>query len=159
LASVVAALLGAILDSGPLETASLVIALLGLLLGMRAVWLLFSLSPERARSRLVIELLADSIRAVRASEDHGEADVGELDTEDHVPAWFAGRDPASPLLQTGVSIELVPATMRAYAEAGDVEAMSRLVEEVDAAAVAGLHPDADSYLAAVDTVLGVQRRI
>jgi hypothetical protein len=163
LASVVAALFGGIFESETLRVVSLAVALLGLLLGARALWRLFSLSPERGRSRLVVELLAASIRACRGSADRGEADVGEIDTEDHVPAWFVAPASLAPKRGVGVSIERVPAVMRAYADRGDAEAMSRLVDEVDAAAAAGLGPDGwpdtDSYLAAVDTVLGVQRRV
>jgi hypothetical protein len=163
LASVAAALIATGSDSDFLPALSLTLSLIGLLLGARALWGLFSLSSDRGRWKLVVDLLDRSIRDASSSPTGEEADLGEIETEDHVPAWFLSAESAALPHRGGVSIEFVPSVMRSYADRQDSDAMARLVDEVHAAATqalaAGGWPDLDAYLASVDAVLGVQRRI
>ncbi len=164
LASVVAALLAAATrDDGFLRSLSLILALIGLLLGARGLWGLVSLASDRDRRRLVVDLLARSIRHAPADADRGETDVGEIDTEDHVPAWFLSADSPDLPRWGGVSIDSISSVLRSYADRADSDEMSRLVDDVHAALIVALEaggwPDFDSYLSSVDTVLGVQRRV
>jgi hypothetical protein len=163
LGSVVVALLADIADCAFLTSFSLTLALAGLLLGARGLWGLFSLSSDLGRWNLVVDLLARSIRDAGPLVRGEEAELGEIDTEDHVPAWFAGAGAAGLPHSGGVSIEFVPSVLRTYADRRDPDAISRLVDEVHAAALRALADDgwADlgAYLGSVDAVLGVQRRL
>jgi|GEM_PF-3038640 len=163
LASVVVALLATALDCAYLDALALSLAAVGLLLGARGLWGLFSLSSDRGRRDLVVDLLAGSIRDAPGGHPPEGTDLGEIETEDHVPAWFLSAE--SPVLphRGGVSIEYVPSVLRAYADRKDPDALSNLVDEVHAAAVLALEEggqaDADARFGSVDTVLGVQRRV
>lgn len=88
LASVVVALIATATDNAFLGAFGLTLALVGLLLGARGLWGLVALSSDRGHYALVVELLADSICRARPVPRPEYVDLGEIDTEDHVPAWF-----------------------------------------------------------------------
>jgi hypothetical protein len=162
LASVAAALLATVIDDDFLNAFGLTLALVGLAMGAWALRGLFSLSSDRGRRKLVVELLADSIRRSELAPGSDDVDLGEVDTEDHVPAWFlsAGTPPEAPS-NSGVLIGQVPNVLRLYADRRDPDAIIRLVDEVHAAATLALSEDdwggREAYLARIDTLLRVQR--
>lgn len=163
LVSVVVALVGAAIDNAFLGAYGLALALVGLLLGAWGLRGLFSLSSDRGRHALVVDRLAASIRGSDPVPRDDDCDLGEVDTEDHVPVWFlGGRSPGSPG-DSGVTIEQVPSVLRLYADRRDPGAIARLVEEVHAAAIKALSEDGwgdpGEYLARVDTLLSAQRGI
>jgi hypothetical protein len=163
LASVVAALLASASGDAFLDSLSITLALVAVPLGALGLWGLVSLSSDRGRRKLVVDLLARSIRSAEPPAGGEEADLGEIDTEDHVPTWFLGSDPPRPPRLSGVSIELVPSTLRLYADRRDSEAIVRLIDEVHAAAVAALGEGGwgklDDRLGRIDRLLFVQRSV
>lgn len=164
LVSVVVALVATAIDNAFLGAFGLTLALVGLLLGARGLWGLFSLSSDRGRHALIVDLLSSSIRrsAPSPDQDH-EPDLGEVDTEDHVSAWFLSAGSHEGPMGSGVSIELVPAVLRLYADRRDLDAIVRLVDEVLAAATQALDEDDwggfDRYLERIDTLLSVLRNM
>lgn len=161
LASVAIALVAVAIDSAFLSAFGLILALVGLALGARGLWGLFALSSDRGRHELVVDLLADSIRRAEPVAIPESLDLGDIDTEDHVPAWFSSVETAEAPSGRGVSIGLVPGTLRLYADRGDADAIVRLVDEVHAAAIRALADrdwgGPDLRLARVDRLLGVLR--
>ncbi|HET6997953.1 MAG TPA: hypothetical protein VFI03_05125, partial [Solirubrobacterales bacterium] len=163
LGSVVTALLAGAIDSAFLSAFSLTLALVAVPLGARGLWGLISLSSDQGRWQLVVNLLARSILEAGSGSRPSSPDLGEIETDDHVPASFltAGA-PARPQ-GTGIAIELVPGVLREYADRRDLEAIVRLISEVHAGARqafdAGPATDFDGYLNSVDTVLHTQRQM
>lgn len=161
LASVVVALVAVAVDNAFLSAFGLSLALVGLALGARGLWGLFALSSDRGRHALIVDLLAGSIRRAPPLPSPEAPDLSEIDTEDHVPAWFSSVETAEAPGGGGVSIELVPGTLRLYADRGDPGAIVRLVDEVHAAAIRALADGdwggPDQRLARVDRLLGVLR--
>jgi len=162
LGSVFIALLAAALDSALLRTCSLILAVAAMALGAWGLWGLISLSSERGRRSLVVDLLADSILLVEPSR-HDPADLGEIDVEDHVPAGFLNAGELRQPRRTGVSIEQVPWVLGEYADRRELESIVRLVDEVHAGGRKALERagalEPDRYLHSVDTMLHVQRSI
>jgi hypothetical protein len=164
LGSVVAALLSAALDSAFLSSLSLTLALVAAPLGTWSLWRLISVSSDRGRWSLVVALLTRSILESEAEgPPRGETDVGDIDTDDHVPTSFLATSSWSPPRRGGVSIEAVPGILREHADRGDVEAIARLVDEVHAAATEAIGRasmrDPNRRLAGIELVLHVQRLI
>jgi hypothetical protein len=163
LASVVAALLAVGFDCDQFRTLSLVLAIAAVPLGTWALWGLISLSSEQGRWNLVVDLLADSILRVQPPSNRVPADLGEIHTEDHVPASFLNAGELRRPRRTGVSIEQVQRVLGEYADRRELEAIVRLVDEVHAGACAALGRagslEFDQYRRSVDYLLHVQRSI
>lgn len=163
LASVVAALLAVGFDCDLLGTFSLTLTIAAVPLGTWGLWGLISLSSEQGRWGLVVDLLADSILRAEPPADGGPADLGEIETEDHVPASFLNVGSLRRPGRTKVSIEQVPTVLCEYADRREHESIVRLVDEVHAGACAALERGAvrgaDRYLKSVDVLLHVQRSI
>ncbi len=164
LGSVVAALLGGALDSSFLSTFSLTLALAAIPLGTWALWGLISLSSDRGRWRLVVDLLADSIvESGKLPHERAGTDLGEIELEDHVPGRFLTAGLPRQPQRTGVSLEQVPGVARTYADRRDLKGVIGLVDEVHAGACAAFERggwvDAEDYLASVDALLSVQREV
>jgi hypothetical protein len=164
LGSVVTALLADAFDSAFLSTLSLTLALVAIPLGTWALWGLISLSSDRGRWRLVVDLLADSIVARgKLPDERADTDLGEIELEDHVPGRFLTAGLPRQPRRTGVSLEQVPGVLRVYADRRDLRAVVGLVDEVHAGACAAFErggwADADGYLASVDALLSVQREV
>jgi hypothetical protein len=163
LASVIIALLSAEIDSSFLSSLALTVALAAIPLASWSLWSLISLSSDRGRWGLVVDLLARSILEVNGPTAPREPDLGDIDTDDHVPAGFLAIGSWSPPQRSGVSIEAVPNIFREYADQRDTEAIVRLIDEVRAAGERALteagSTKCDRYLAGVDTVQRVQRLI
>jgi hypothetical protein len=164
LGSVVTALVAGALDSSFLSTFSLTLALAAIPLGTWALWGLISLSSDRGRRRLVVDLLADSIVASgRLPRRPGGTDLGEIELEDHVPGRFLTAGLPRQPQRTGVSLEQVPGVARTYADRRDLKALIGIVDEVHAGACAAFERggwvDADGYLAGVDALLATQREV
>jgi hypothetical protein len=164
LVSVVVALLAAAIDSAFLNALGLTLTLVGLVLGARALWGIFSLSSDRGRHRLIVDRLAASIRQSEPASGSDDVDLGEVDTEDHVPTWFLGSDSRELSGSGGVSIGQVPSVLGLYADRREPGAIARLVEEVHDAAVMALKEEdwgesSGEYLERIDTLLSVQRGI
>jgi hypothetical protein len=163
LGSVVTALLAGALDSHFLSALSLTLALAAVPLGTWALWGLISLSSERGRWSLVVDLLAQSILRARQPLRREGADLGEIDIEDHVPTSFVRAGELRLPQRTGVSIEHVPRVLCEYADRRDLEAIVRLVDEVHAGAWAALGQAGslagEDYLRSAETLLYVQRTI
>lgn len=163
LASVVTALLAGALDSSFLSSFSLALALVAVPLGTLGLWGLISLSSDQGRWGLVVDLLAGSILEAGREDRPRSPDLGEIDTEDHVPASFLIAGTPSEPQRTGVSLELVPGTLREYADRRDLEAIMGLIDEVHAGARQafgeGDSIDFDVYLGSVDSLLHVQRQM
>jgi hypothetical protein len=161
LGSVVTALLAGALDSDFFSALSLTLAFTAVPLGAWGLWGLISLSSEQGRWELVVDLLADSILHAEPPADTGPADLGELDTEDHVPASFLSVGKLRQPRRTKISIELVPRVLCEYADRRELEPIVRLVDEVHAGACVALESGAvlglDQYLRSVDVLLYVQR--
>ncbi len=163
LASVIAALLSAEIDSSFLSSLALTLALAAIPLASWSLWSLISVSSDCGRWGLVVDLLARSILEVNGPTAPREPELGDIDTDDHVPASFLAIGSWSPPQRSGVSIEAVPNIFREYADRRDTEAIVRLVDEVRAAAERALteagSKECSRYLASVDTVQRVQRTI
>lgn len=163
LGSVIAALLAGAIDSAFLSAFSLTLALTAVPLGTWGLWGLIALSSDQGRWRLVVELLTESIMVAPSHLSVTSPDLGEIDTEDHVPDGFLIAGEARSPRGTGVAIELVPAVLREYADRRDLEAIVGLIDEVHASARAALkrarEVDADGYLRIIDLLLGVQRSV
>lgn len=161
LSSVVTALLAGALDSDLLSTLSLTLALAAIPLGAWGLWGLISLSSEQGRWELVVDLLARSIVRAEPPAAAGPADLGEIDTEDHVPASFLDVGRLRQPHRTKVAIEQVPSVLCEYADRREHEAIVRLVDEVHGGARAALGRgrvrNLDRYLKSVDVLLCVQR--
>lgn len=161
LSSVVTALLAGALDSDFLSTFSLTLAIAAVPLGAWSLWGLISLSSEQGRWALVVDLLAHSILRAEAPASGDPADLGEIDTEDHVPASFLNVGRLRQPRRTKVAIEQVPTVLCEYADRGELESIVRLVDEVHAGACAALERGAIlglyRYLKSVDVLLFVQR--
>ncbi len=163
LSSVLAALVAAALDSDFVGALSLLLALLAIALGTRSLWELVRLSSEQGRWNLVVDLLARSILEVEPRVHPASADLGEINTEDHVPASFINAGEPRRPRRSGVSIGQVPRVLDEYADRRDVGAIVRLVDEVHAGACGALlradSLDFDQYLRCVDTLLLVERSV
>jgi hypothetical protein len=164
LGSVVTALVAGALDSSFLSTFSLTLALAAIPLGTWALWGLISLSSDRGRWRLVVDLLADSIvKAGKARRRRVATDLGEIELEDHVPGRFLTAGLPRQPQRTGVSLEQVPGVLRTYADRRNLKGVIGLVDEVHAGACAAFErggwADADGYLTSVDALLQIQREI
>ncbi len=163
LGSVVTALLAGALDSSFLSAFSLTLALAAVPLGTWGLWGLISLSSDQGRWRLVVDLLAQSILRAPPPDRARQPDLGEIDTEDHVPDSFLTAGVLRRPRRTGVSIEQVPAVLSEYADRRDLEAIVGLVDEVHASACAALDRAGsvsfEQYLTSVDTLLHVQRSV
>jgi hypothetical protein len=163
LGSVVTALLAGALDCDFLSAFSLTLAIAAIPLGAWGLWGLISLSSEQGRWGLVVDLLAHSIMRVEAPADSGPADLGEIATEDHVPASFLGVGRLRRPRRTKVSIEQVPRVLCEYADRRELESIVRLVDEVHAGACTALERGAvlgaERYLRSIDVLLYVQRSI
>jgi hypothetical protein len=164
LGSVVTALVAGALDSPFLSTFSLTLALAAVPLGTWALWGLISLSSDRGRWRLVVDLLADSIiESGKLPRERAGTDLGEIELEDHVPGRFLTAGLPRQPRRTGVSLDQVPDVLRTYADRRDLKGAIGLVDEVHAGACAAFDRggwiDADDYLASVDTLLSIQREV
>lgn len=161
LSSVVTALLAGAFDSDFLSTFSLTLAIAAVPLGTWGLWGLISLSSEQGRWGLVVDLLAHSILRAESLGDGEPADLGEIETEDHVPASFLNVGRLRQPRRTKVAIEQVPTVLCEYADRGELESIVRLVDEVHAGACAALDRGAihglDQYLRSIDVLLFVQR--
>src|SRR4051812_6648117 len=111
LSSVVTALLAGALDSDFLSSFSLTLAIAAVPLGSWSLWGLISLSSEQGRWGLVVDLLAHSIQRAEPPADGDPADLGEIDTEDHVPASFLNVGRLRQPRRTEVAIEQVPTVL------------------------------------------------
>jgi hypothetical protein len=164
LGSVVTALVAGALDSSFLSTFSLTLALAAVPLGTWALWGLISLSSDRGRWRLVVDLLADSIiESGKLPRERAGTDLGEIELEDHVPGRLLTAGLPRQPRRTGVSLDQVPDVLRTYADRRDLKGAIGLVDEVHAGACAAFDRggwiDADGYLASVDTLLSIQREV
>jgi hypothetical protein len=163
LSSVFIGLLADGLDCDHLNVVSLVLALLAVPLGTLSLRELIALSSEQGRWELVVDLLAHSILNVEAPARRFPADLGEIDTEDHVPASFLQAGELRRPQRTGVSIEQVLRVLCEYADRRELESIVRLVDEVHAGACAALEQagglELERYLRSVDNLLYVQRSI
>lgn len=164
LGSVVTALVAGAFDNSFLSTFSLTLAIAAIPLGTWALWGLISLSSDRGRWRLVVDLLADSI--VKAGKAPGRAvgtDLGEIELENHVPGRFLTAGLPRQPQRTGVSLEQVPGVLRTYADRRNLKGAIGLIDEVHAGACAAFErggwTNADGYLASVDALLQVQREV
>lgn len=162
LGSVVTALLAGALDSSFLSAFSLTLALAAVPLGTWGLWGLISLSSDQGRWGLVVDLLAQSILAAGEVKRAPCPDLGEIDTEDHVPASFVAAGLPRLPRQTRVAIEEVPGVLREYADRRDLAAIVGVIEEVHAGAdrafEKGGWADCERYANSVDTLLHVQRQ-
>lgn len=163
LGSVITALLAGAFDSSFLSAFSLTLALAAVPLGTWGLWGLISLSSDQGRWRLVVDLLAQSILAAGEVRREPCPDLGEIDTEDHVPASFVAAGLLRQPRRTRVAIEEVPAVLREYADRRDLGAIVGMIEEVHAGAdrafEKGGWADAERYANSVDALLHVQRQI
>lgn len=163
LGSVVTALLAGAFDNAFLSAFSLTLALAAVPLGTWGLWGLVSLSSDQGRWGLVVDLLAQSIHAAGEVRRVPCPDLGEIDTEDHVPASFVAAGLLRQPRRTRVAIEEVPAVLREYADRRDLGAIVGMIEEVHAGAdrafAKGGWADAERYANSVDALLHVQRQI
>jgi hypothetical protein len=152
LGSVITALLASAFDNSFLSAFSLTLALAAIPLGTWGLWGLVSLSSDQGRWGLVVDLLAQSILAAGEVRREPSPDLGEIDTEDHVPASFVAAGLMRQPRRTRVALEEVPAVLREYADRRDLGAIVGMIEEV--------HAGADrAYANSVDALLHVQRQI
>ncbi|MGN6258525.1 MAG: hypothetical protein ACTHN3_12380 [Solirubrobacterales bacterium] len=163
LSSVLTALAAVALDNELVSAVSLALALLAIALGTWCLWELVRLSSEQGRWNLVVDLLARSILEVEPPAHPASADLGEIDTDDHVPASFLNAGEPRQPRRSGVSIGQVPRVLDEYADHRDLGAIVRLVDEVHAGARAALERadslDFDQYLHTVDALLFVERSV
>ncbi|MFL5898153.1 MAG: hypothetical protein ACJ76D_06770 [Solirubrobacterales bacterium] len=163
LSSVVTALLATAFDSDFMSALSLALAILGVPLATRALSGLIFVSSDQGRWRLVVQLLAESILRGDGALTGGFADLGEIDTEDHVPPSFVNQGRQRLPRRTGVSIEQVPRVLSEYADKRQLEAIVRLVDEVhEGACTALIRANSLSpyeYLPRIETLLYFQRAI
>jgi hypothetical protein len=161
LSSVVAALFATAFDSDFVGALSLALAILAVPLATRALSGLISISSDQGRLRLVVQLLAESILRADGARTGRSADLGEINTEDHVPASFARQGGRRQPRRTGVSIEQVPRVLCEYADQRQLEAIVRLVDEVHRGACTALvragSLEPYQYRLRIETLLYFQR--
>jgi hypothetical protein len=161
LSSVVAALVATAFESDFVSAISLALAILAVPLATRALAGLISISSDQGRWRLVDQLLAESILRGDGAQAGGFADLGEINTEDHVPASFVRQGGRRLPRRTGVSIEQVPRVLCEYADQRQLEAIVRLVDEVHQGACTALlrarSLEPYQYCLRIETLLYFQR--